>query len=107
MAGRGPLRLAAGVAALADKAYGNADFTVGATASSGLAVSFAASGNCTVLGTTVHLTGNGSCTITASQAGNANYTAAAAVPLLPAPMTTRSTSSLWTSTSRAILPVDE
>ena len=51
-----------------------------ATASSALAVTFAASGNCTVTGTTVHLTGAGSCTITASQAGNANYSAAADVP---------------------------
>jgi hypothetical protein len=67
-------------AALADKAYGDANFTVSATASSGLTVSLAASGDCSVLGTTVHLTGNGSCTITASQAGNTNYTAAADVP---------------------------
>jgi beta-lactam-binding protein with PASTA domain len=32
-----------------------------------------------VTGATVHLTGPGSCTITASQAGNANYAAAADV----------------------------
>ena len=43
---------------------------------SDLAVSFAASGNCTVTGSTVHLTGAGSCTITASQAGDSNYNAA-------------------------------
>ena len=43
-------------------------------------MSFAASGNCTVSGSTVHLTSAGSCTITASQAGNANYNAAADVP---------------------------
>ncbi len=49
------------------------DFNVSATASSTLAVSFAASGNCTVGGTLVHITGAGSCTITASQAGNSNY----------------------------------
>jgi uncharacterized repeat protein (TIGR01451 family) len=66
--------------ALADKTYGDADFNVSATASSGLSVSFAASGNCTVTGTTVHLTGAGSCTITASQAGNSNYNAASDVP---------------------------
>src|SRR5581483_11885442 len=53
--------------------------TVGATASSGLPVSFSAGGACTVAGTTVHLTGAGSCTITASQAGNADYQAAADV----------------------------
>jgi hypothetical protein len=62
-----------------DKTFGNADFTVTATATSGLVVSFAASGNCTVTGTgtgTVHITGAGSCTITASQAGDATYSAA-------------------------------
>ncbi|HYW73248.1 MAG TPA: Ig-like domain repeat protein, partial [Pyrinomonadaceae bacterium] len=47
---------------------------------SGLAVSFGASGNCTITGNTVHITGAGSCTITASQAGDANYNAAANVP---------------------------
>jgi hypothetical protein len=65
--------------ALANKTYGEADFTVGATASSGLAVSFAASGGCTVSGGTVHVAGAGSCTITASQAGDASYNAATSV----------------------------
>src|SRR5262249_8887279 len=60
---------------LAGKTFGDPDFTVGATASSGLTVSFSALGNCTVTGTTVHITGAGSCTITASQAGNANFNA--------------------------------
>jgi hypothetical protein len=64
---------------LANKTYGDADFSVGATASSGLPVAFAASGSCTVSGTTVHLTGAGSCTITASQPGNASYSAAPSV----------------------------
>jgi hypothetical protein len=41
-----------------------------------LPVSFAASGSCTVSGSSVHITGAGSCTITASQPGNANYNAA-------------------------------
>jgi hypothetical protein len=67
-------------AALADKTFGDADFTVGATASSGLAVSLAGSGSCTVSGSTVHITGAGSCTVTASQAGDSNYKAAADVP---------------------------
>ena len=66
--------------ALADKTFGDAPFTVSATASSGLPVSFAASGNCSVSGTTVTITGAGSCTVTASQAGNGNYNAAANVP---------------------------
>ena len=65
--------------ALANKSYGEPDFTVGATASSGLAVSFVASGSCTVSGATVHITAAGSCTITASQAGDASYNAAASV----------------------------
>jgi hypothetical protein len=59
--------------ALANKTFGAPDFTVSATASSGLPVSFAASGNCTISGASVHLTAVGSCTITASQQGNANY----------------------------------
>jgi uncharacterized repeat protein (TIGR01451 family)/uncharacterized delta-60 repeat protein len=66
--------------ALSDKTFGDADFSVSATASSGLSVSFAASGQCTVTGTSVHLTGAGSCTITAKQAGDANFNAAADVP---------------------------
>jgi hypothetical protein len=56
-------------AALADKQVGDPDFDVKATASSNLSVSFAASGDCTVSGSQVHLTGTGSCTITASQDG--------------------------------------
>jgi hypothetical protein len=64
---------------LANKRYGAPDFRVSATASSGLTVSFAASGRCTVSSATVHLTGAGSCTVTASQAGNARYSPAPAV----------------------------
>ena len=57
--------------ALANKTYGAADVTISATASSGLAVSFAtgAGDTCTSVGATLHLTGAGSCTVTASQAG--------------------------------------
>jgi PASTA domain len=61
---------------LANRTYGDPDFNVSATASSGLTVSFAASGNCTIGGTTVHITGAGSCTVTASQAGDSTYNAA-------------------------------
>ena len=64
---------------LGAKAYGDASFAVSATASSSLAVAFAATGSCTISGSTVTITGGGSCTITASQAGNANYNAAANV----------------------------
>ncbi len=66
-------------AALPDKTVVDADFGVAATASSGLAVSFAASGSCTSSGSTVHLTGVGSCTVTASQPGDASYNAAPSV----------------------------
>jgi len=42
-------------------------------------VTFGASGNCTVAGSSVHLTGPGSCTITADQGGDANNNPAAQV----------------------------
>ena len=76
---------------LADKTFGAPPFAVSATASSGLPVSFAASGNCTVTGDVVTITGAGSCTITASQAGDANYSPALDVTqtfsILRAPVT--------------------
>ena len=56
--------------ALEDRMFGDPDFSVDATATSGLPVTFAASGQCTLSDHTVHLTGLGVCTITASQAGN-------------------------------------
>ena len=65
--------------AIAGKVFGDSDFAVSATSSSGLSVNLAASGNCTNTGSTVHLTGAGSCTITVSQLGDANYNAAADV----------------------------
>lgn len=65
--------------ALAGKTFGDGPFNVSATASSGLTVSFAAAGNCSVAGTLVSVTGAGSCTITASQAGNASWLAATPV----------------------------
>jgi hypothetical protein len=67
--------------ALANQAFGVAPFSVSATATSGLAVSFAPTtpAVCTVSGTTVTLASVGTCTIQATQAGNANYAAAAPV----------------------------
>jgi hypothetical protein len=65
---------------LADKTVDDPDFNVSSTASSTLTVSFAALGQCSVSGTSVHLTGTGGCTITASQAGDNNYNAAPDVP---------------------------
>ena len=64
---------------LVQRTAGDPDFTVTANASSGLPVTFTATGVCAVTGVTVHLTGAGSCTIAAAQAGNADYTAAAPV----------------------------
>ena len=66
-------------AALPEKTYGDADFGVSATASSGLTVAFSASGACTVTGTSVHITGAGTCTLQASQAGDSTYSAASDV----------------------------
>ena len=65
---------------LADRQLADSSFTVTGNASSGLPVTFSASGNCTASGPTVTLTGAGSCTITASQSGDATYNAAPDVP---------------------------
>jgi len=65
--------------ALADKTYGDAPFALSATATSGLAVTFAvANGPATYDASTSKLTitGAGAVTVTASQAGNTNYSAA-------------------------------
>jgi Regulator of chromosome condensation (RCC1) repeat/PASTA domain len=74
---------------LANKTYGVPDFRVSATASSGYAVIFAAHGSCRISRETVHLTGAGSCTVTASQPGDREYDAAPAVSrtfsIAPAP----------------------
>ncbi len=62
-------------AALANKTFGDADFTLGATSDSGLTVTYASSDTsvATVSGNTVTVVGVGTTTITASQAGNASY----------------------------------
>jgi MSHA biogenesis protein MshQ len=56
-------------------------FTVSATASSGLTVTFTSltTSICTVSGTTVSVVADGTCTIAANQAGNLNYNAAGQV----------------------------
>lgn len=66
-------------APLPDKKVGDAPFALVARASSGLPVSYSASGACIVAGATLSLTGAGACTVTAAQAGNANYAAAPSV----------------------------
>ena len=64
--------------ALGNQTLGAPPFALSATASSGLPVSFASltSAVCTVSGSTVTLVALGTCTIRASQAGNATYGAA-------------------------------
>lgn len=60
------------------KTYGDADFTVSATVNSGLSVTFSGTtpSVCTITDNTVHIIGAGSCSVTASQAGDSNYNAA-------------------------------
>jgi sugar lactone lactonase YvrE len=67
--------------ALSNQPLGTTPFTVGASASSGLTVSFNSQTTpvCTVSGATVTLVAVGTCTVQATQAGNTNY--AAATPL--------------------------
>lgn len=66
---------------LAARTYGAAAFTLSASASSGLPVSYTSSntGVATISGNTVTIRGAGSTVITASQAGDATYAAAVAV----------------------------
>ena len=67
--------------ALSNQAFGTTPFTLSATASSGLAVTFASTTSpvCTVSHTTVTLLAGGICSIQATQAGNATYAAATPV----------------------------
>ena len=69
----------------------NGTFGLGATASSGLTVSYVSNttGVCTVSGSTVTIVTAGSCSITASQAGDTNYNAATSVtdPITISPAT--------------------
>ena len=60
---------------LPTKTYGDFDFAPGATASSGLTVSYASSNPAvaTIVSGQIHIVGAGSSTITASQAGNGTY----------------------------------
>ena len=62
---------------LAGKTFGDADFTIGASASSGLAVTFSiVSGPAVIFGNTVHISGAGTVMVRASQSGDSNYNAA-------------------------------
>src|SRR5207302_3924756 len=71
--------ISVGTHAPASAAY-NTQFTVAATASSGLAVSYSSSGVCTNNGATFTMTsGTGTCTVKYDQSGNGNYNAASQV----------------------------
>ena len=65
------------------KTYGGAPFTISATSSAGLTVTFTSdtTESCTVSGSSVTILAAGTCTITASQAGTSNYLAATSVPV--------------------------
>ncbi|NEU70080.1 T9SS type A sorting domain-containing protein [Spirosoma agri] len=67
--------------ALPTKQVGDADFNPGATASSGLSVSYTSSNTAvaTIINGNVHIVGPGSTTITAFQSGDATFAAAASV----------------------------
>jgi hypothetical protein len=65
--------------AIADKTYGDEPFAINAVASSGLLVTAHASGDCRFEGKQLSITGAGSCQITVSQEGDANYKAAKSV----------------------------
>ncbi|MBD1362329.1 cadherin-like beta sandwich domain-containing protein [Mucilaginibacter sp. ZT4R22] len=67
--------------AIPAKTYGNADFAPGATASSGLTVSYVSSNTAvaTIVSGQIHIVGAGTSTITASQAGDASNFAASDV----------------------------
>ncbi|NLR82566.1 MBG domain-containing protein [Chitinophaga eiseniae] len=66
--------------ALANKTYGDADFTLNASSSSSLAVTYSVvSGPATINGNTVTITGAGNVTIAADQAGDNRYQAATQV----------------------------
>ena len=64
-----------------EKVYLDPDFDPGATASSGLPITFFAWGDCSVDGSVVHILGAGECSLTANQPGDDNFTAAKIVDL--------------------------
>jgi gliding motility-associated-like protein len=66
--------------AIPNKTYGDLDFELTAASDSGLPVTFSVtSGNATLTGNTLSITGSGDVTIAANQAGNVNYNPAPTV----------------------------
>lgn len=94
--------------ALPDKLVTDADFTLSATATSGLTVTYTSSNLAvaTVTGNTVHIVGVGTTVITASQAGNVNFAAAADVNqnqlVITGPCYTENFSTIGSSTSYGV-----
>jgi hypothetical protein len=68
-------------ASLTPATLSTADYSPSATASSGLTVSYSSSNTCvaTIVGGNIHIVGSGTTTITASQSGGGNYSAASSV----------------------------
>ncbi|MEI8053479.1 MAG: T9SS type A sorting domain-containing protein, partial [Bacteroidota bacterium] len=68
-------------AALPAKTFGDADFAPGATATSGLAISYSSSNTsvATIVNNNIHIVGTGTAVIMASQSGNTTYYAANSV----------------------------
>ena len=64
---------------LASVTYGDPAMVLSATSTSTLPVSFAANGSCSIVNGALRSTGAGSCSVTATQAGNTNYHAATPV----------------------------
>jgi hypothetical protein len=84
--------------ALANKTITDVPYTISATATSGLAVTFTSSNTsvATVSGNTITIVGPGTTNITAAQAGNTNY---AAAPNVVQPLTVSVPSLIWFDTS--------
>ena len=76
---------------LASQTYGAGPVALTASATSGLEVGYSSTGPCAVGGPTLTITGAGTCTVTASQAGDATWGAASSVSqsftITPAPLT--------------------
>jgi YD repeat-containing protein len=87
---------------LASQPFGTPPFTISATATSGLAVTFSSTptGVCTVAGNVVSILLVGTCSITAAQSGNASY--AAATPVDQSFQVTQATPTVTWSSPAAI-----
>jgi len=77
--GAGKAEQSIAFARVSPKFYLDGDFDLRATSTSGLPVSFTASGDCSVTGSTAHILGAGKCFLVAHQAGDDQYEPAADV----------------------------